>query len=824
MSTAGDSVFAVFPSALGAVGAAVAAQRALQEHPWPGGHALRVRMGMHTGEGVLGGDDYVGVDVHRTARISGAAHGGQVLLSGTTTTLLVGALPPGVAVQGLGEHHLKDLPEPEHLAQLVVDGLPTDFPPPRSEPRRGVVLPEPASSFVPRPEVEEGARLLGTARLLTLTGPGGTGKTRLAIEVGRLLGSRFRDGVAFAGLAAVPTPSLVAAAVADACGVPPGPEPARVRLLAHLSDRQQLVILDNFEHLLDAVPLVADILAAAADVRLLATSRAPLRLSGEQELPVPPLALPAPGDDLAAVRDSAAVRLFVSRAAAARPSFSVTAANAADVAEIVRRLDGLPLAVELAAARIRVLTAQAIADRLRTQGGLATVGTGARDLPGRQRTLRAVVDWSYRLLDPEVAGVFRRLAVFNGGAGIPQLGAVLGDGPEDQPLEALEVLVEHSLVRQAEDSGEPRFTLLETIREYAADRLEEAGERAQVSRRHADAFLSLAEAARPNLTGWDQVRWLDELDRERDNLRAALAWALEHDVRLALALGVTLSRYWRVRGNRREGAYWLQRTVAAAADDPDVDPAALFDARLHLGVLLDLAGEWDRAAALFAGELETVRLGGDDARLARTLNSLGVALRNCGDTRGAQVALDEAVRLRRRLGDPAGLASALTNLGIVALDLDEVATAIILFGEALEIDRRLDDPDGIAIDTVNLAVAQIAAGDLTQAAPLLSESVSRFVSLGDHGGLAYALEGCAVLAAAGGHGVHCARLLGASVALRDVSGEPLTPADERVLRRFVSSTEDGLGPAWTSALAEGRHASMATARHWADDVLSALGA
>lgn len=839
VSTAGDSVFAVFPSARGAAEAAVAAQRSLHAHPWPGGHPVRVRIGLHSGEGVLGGDDYVGLDVHRTARVSAAAHGGQVLLSATTTALLAGALPSGTMLRDLGSHRLKDLPEPEHLAQLVVAGLPADFPPPRAEPRSGRALPMPPTDFVPRPEVDEAIRLLGSTRLLTLTGPGGTGKTRLALEVGRRTAHSYVDGVAFVDLAAVPTPDLVAAAIADSFGAPPGPAAARERLTAHLHGKQMLVILDNFEHVLDATTLVTELLSLAPRVSVLATSRAPLRLSGERELPVPPLGLPQAGDDVALVAAAPAVRLFAARAAAARPSFAVTAENAADVAEIVRRLDGLPLAVELAAARTRLLTPQAIADRLRKHGGLTATGAGPRDLPRRQRTLRAVVDWSYHLLDPDVAAAFRRLAVFAGGAGLPELGAVLAEGTREgtpasmrestregtregtaeQVLPALEVLVEHSLLRQVEEQGEPRFAMLETIREYAGGRLDEAGERPAMARRHAHAYLDLADAARPHLSSWDQARWLDELDRERDNLRAALAWAVEHDRPLALALGATLSTYWRVRGNRREGAYWLQRTVAAAADDPAVDADQLFDARLRLGALLDLAGEWDRAAALFAAQVPVARGRGDERLLARTLNSLGVALRNGGDLVGARVALDEAVGLRRRLDDAGGLAATLANLGIVALDLDDVRTAVDLLGEALAIDRALNDTDVIAIDAANLGVAHVAAGDLASAARLLAESMAAFVALGDLGGQAYALEGCGVLAAAAADDDAAAHLLGASAALRETAGEPLTPADARVLRRFVSAAEDRLGPAWTRAVDDGSRATSAEVRQLADDVL-----
>ncbi len=450
----------------------LAAQRALADAPWPEGNPVRVRMGLHTGVAEVAGADYAGLEVHRAARIADAAHGGQLIISETTRALIASALPPGVSVRDLGAHRLKDLTQPERLFQVSIDGLPAEFPPLRTRGRRLIVLPTRTTSFIGRvADIERISALLERAPLVTLTGPGGTGKTSIAVEVAARTGTAYADGAVFVGLAALRDPALVAPAIARALELSeePGRSPEDV-VLARLAAAQLLLVLDNLEQLPDAGPLIAKLAAAGPEVRVLATSRAPLRVGGEAEYRLGPLALPdaALGADPATRGAGDAIQLFVERAQRVDPAFTLTAENVDAVAEICATLDGLPLAIELAAARLRVLTPEAI--RLRLDQRLRLLTGGARDAPERQQTLRATIDWSHELLDAPTATLFRRQAVFQGGWTLAAAEAVT-DTPD--ALDGLEALVNQSLVvRDDADGAEPRFRMLETIREYALDRLD----------------------------------------------------------------------------------------------------------------------------------------------------------------------------------------------------------------------------------------------------------------------------------------------------------------------------------------------------------------
>ena len=528
VSTHGDAFFAVFRSPAGAVGAAVAAQRGLAAHDWSPGPPVRVRMGAHTGEGALGGDDYAGIDVHRAARIADAAHGGQVLLSDATRGLVQHALPAGTSLRDLGAHHLRGIAGPERLHQLVVEGLPADFPAPRALDARPSNLPPQLTSFVGREEeIAEVERLLGRTRLLTLTGPGGSGKSRLALRVATDLLPQYRDGSCFVDLSPVTDPALVPAAVANALGVPESPErPILDGVKDHLRHRELLQVVDNFEQVAEAGPVIEELLTAAPKLRTLVTSRVVLSLRGEQEYPVPPLQVPDPERlprDLAALTEVEAVRLFAERAQAASPRFALTEQNAPVVAEITARLDGLPLAIELAATRTKVLTPEQILARLESR--LSILTSGSRSVPERQRTLRAAIAWSYDLLDPVERRLFARLSVFTGGWAFESAEAVCD--PEELGVDALDgltSLVDKSLIRRTEPPGHPsRFSMLETIREFGYEQLEAAGDLELVRRRHAGHYLSLATDAEPHLTATDQGEWLDRCEAEHANLRAALA-------------------------------------------------------------------------------------------------------------------------------------------------------------------------------------------------------------------------------------------------------------------------------------------------------------
>ena len=568
VSTEGDAFFAVFRSVTGAVAAAVAAQRALAEEHWPGGHRVRVRMGLHTGEGRLGGGSYVGLDVHRAARIAAAGHGGQILLSAASRALVETMLPEGVTLRDLGAHRLKDLDQSEHLVQLNIAGLDQQFPPIRSL-ETPSNLPAELTSFVGRQrEVDEVSELLAATRLLTLTGPGGTGKTRLALRIAAGMRPSYSDGVFFVDLAPLSDPTLVGPTVAHSLGLSEQPQRPIIEMLKeHLESRNVLLVLDNFEHLLAAGEVLSDLLAAASRLKVLVTSRSTLNLYGEQEFAVPPLALPDPGAhaDLAGLSEYEAVALFVERARAARPAFSITNESAKAVAEICVRLDGLPLAIELAASRVRILGPTEILARL--QQHLSVLATGGTDVPLRQRTLRGTIDWSYQLLKPAEQTLFARLAIFAGGCTLEAVEAVCNPSGELglETIDGIAALVDQSLLRQTADDGESRFGMLETIREYGRDRLAANEGLDAVGRRHLRYFNDLAAMGERHFLGADQVTWLDRFEREHDNVRAALRRAV--DERLpddGLLLAAALWRFWYQRGYLREGRAWLKELISTA--------------------------------------------------------------------------------------------------------------------------------------------------------------------------------------------------------------------------------------------------------------------
>ncbi len=546
--------------AAGAVAAAIEAQRALSAEPWPAGIRVAVRMGLHSGEGVLGGDNYTGIDVHRVARIASAGHGGQIVASGGTRSAV--GDDPGAALEwlDLGEHRLKDLERPEHLYQVLADGLGPSFPPLRTVSTRPNNLPAELTSFVARTaELREIQALVRTSRLVTLTGPGGTGKTRLGIEAARLLLADFADGVNFVDLSAIDDARLVGPTIAGALGVVEVTGAALESTIAtSLGGTERLLVLDNFEHVLDGAPFLGRLLALTNRLKALVTSRAPLRLAGEREFAVAPLSLPDPNrpPGTAGLGDNPAVQLFVDRARAVRPGFELTEANAAAVAEIVNRLDGLPLALELGATWLRVLSPAAVAERLAS--GRSLVEGGGRDRPARHQTLRAAIEWSHDLLQPAEQGLLARLGVFAGGADLDAIQAVCAP-EQDLGLDVLDgvtALIEASLVQPVDtDRGAPRFRLLETIRAFANERLrvDPAIARA-VESRHVAHFLGVATSCEIGLTGAELGLSLDRLDGDADNVRAALRWCIDHDdAERGIRLASAIWRYWQIRGRLTEG-------------------------------------------------------------------------------------------------------------------------------------------------------------------------------------------------------------------------------------------------------------------------------
>ena len=489
---------------------------------------MRVRMALHTGAAEEQGGDYFGPPLNRVARLLSAAHGGQVLLSLPTQELVRDVLPLDSELRDLGEHRLKDLARPERGYQLVAPDLPADFPSLRTLESRPNNLPMQPTLLVGRErEVEDvrGRLLAPEVRLLTLTGPGGTGKSRLALQSAADLIEEFEDGVFFVALATLTDHTLVTSSVAQVLGVrESGDQPLLEGIKDYLQDKRLLLVLDNFEQVLEAAPQAGEILSAAPRLKVLATSRIPLGIYGEREYAVPPLAIPDPKrlPTLEVLSQYEAVRLFIERAEATKAGFEITSENAPAVAEICARLDGLPLAIELAAARIKLLPPSSILARLTNRLKLLT--GGARDLPERQRTLRGAIEWSHTLLDEGEKTLFARMAIFSGGRTLEAIEAVC-DAQGDLPMDAFDgvsSLVDKSLLRQEEGpEGEPRFMMLETIHEYAREKLRESGEAEEIGHAHARHFLGLAEEA--ELTGPEQAWWLERLEAEHDNLRTTLA-------------------------------------------------------------------------------------------------------------------------------------------------------------------------------------------------------------------------------------------------------------------------------------------------------------
>jgi predicted ATPase/class 3 adenylate cyclase/ATP/maltotriose-dependent transcriptional regulator MalT len=835
LNVQGDAFFLAFGNAADAVAAAVEAQRTIQSRPWPGSRPLRVRMGLHSGEQTPTEEGYVGLDVHRGARICSAGHGGQVLLSEATRALVAEELPEGVTVTELGEHRLKDLTRPERLHQLVVEGLPREFPSLRTLEGKPTNLPIQPTPLVGRArEVAEACDLLmlDGARLLTLTGPGGAGKTRLALQVAVQLLDGFADGVFFVPLAAIDDERLVPAAIARALGIgEEGGEPVEDRLRDYLRERQLLLVLDNFEQVVAAAPFVADLLTTAPRLQLLVTSRSLLRLSAERELPVPPLA------------QAEALELFVERAQAVDPRFQITDENAPAVAAICARLEGLPLAIELAAARTKLLPPDALLARLRES--LDLLSGVAHDMPERHRTLRAAVRWSYDNLEPSEQRLFARLAVFVGGCTVEAAEAACG-ADEKSPtavLDGLEALAGNSLLRRDERPGEPRFLMLETIRELARERLDESGEADAVRERHARYYAGLAESAFRELSGPRQDAWLDRLDSELDNLRAAVLWSIEQpSPEAALRILGSTVRFWEARARFEEVREWLD---AALPRSEGIDPLVRARAARLAGRLDLFQSDFERAIPFYELALELFAQAGDDeghvlsltelawmtimrgdlergramceegfaaagrlgdrGLVGNALNNLGVALGEAGDAARASELFAEALAARREVGDRRGETIALSNLGVSQLREGKYAPAQETLLEAVELTRSFGDPIPLAYAIGMLGWARLLGGEEEEAEELFRESLRMRLETGEKRFTADNLEGLAAVAAAQDRPRRAARLFGAADALLSSIGAELTPADREVQEPFVERARRALGEQeWESAFASGR--------------------
>ena len=777
--TEGDAVFAVFAAAPAAIRAGADAQRALAAHAWPAGGRVRVRIGIHAGPVERFGDGYVGLSLHQAARIASAGHGGQVLVSEAARALAADGLPGDLAFVDLGAHRLKDLAHPERLFQLVGPGLETGFPALRSLDVRPNNLPVQLTTFVGRDELAVGRERLERTRLLTLTGPGGTGKTRLALQLAAEAADRFPDGVYFVALDAIEEPELIPSAIAAAVALEPGSDPPLDRLLAWLPGRRLLLVLDNLEQVVAGAPVIGRLLAASPDLTILATSRILLRIAGEQELAVPPLGVPAAGEASPdAAGRSEAVRLFVERAMSAQPSFRLDAESAPDVVEIVRRLDGLPLAIELAAARVRILSVSALRSRLDQR--LALLTGGPRDRPTRQQTLRGAIDWSHDLLDEPERRLFRRVGVFAGGLSLPEAEPVCGPPSEigGEVFDGLADLAEKSLIRPAEDHGEPRFEMLATIREYALERLAESREAEAIGERHARAYLELAEAAAGHLTGPDSRAWLDRLEADHDNLRAAVDRAVEHgDAEIALRLLAALWRFWQIRGHLVEAADRADRILSMAGIE-GADPRLLARGWGARGGIAYWRGDLPTTADAYRRALEAARRSGDRRTLADALYDAGYApfadrpdpttMRDEG-----LVYFDEAAAVYRELGDDRGLASVEWAIGVANTFAGRHDEALGHVTRALAAYRAVDDRfgEGWALHMIGLNLAKL--GDLDASERRFREALDVFGPYGDLSAILIVLVDLGLVADRLGDPERATRLGGAAHAIRNRSGSDL---------------------------------------------------
>jgi len=814
VDTQGDAFFVVFPRAGDAVSAAVEAQRGLADGP------VRVRMGLHTGTPLRTAEGYAGMHVHRAARIAAAGHGGQVLLSRSS------ADAPDVPfeLRDLGEHRLRDLPEPEWIFQVRGPGLALDFPPLRS--LSNTNLPIPGRRLVGRERelTELASAIRSGRRVVTLTGAGGTGKTRLAVQAGLELVEHFPNGVLFVGLAPLTDAGLVIPAIAQTVGVRESPgEPLLDTLAAHLEMRRLLLILDNLEHVVDAAADVAALVSRAGGLTVLATSREPLRIDAEQEFPLAPL------------EAADAIELFSDRATLVDPDFEADGPTA----EICERLDGLPLAIELAAARVRLLPPSTMLERLERR--LPLLRSSARDIPDRQRTLEATIDWSYGLLSPVEQELFRNLAVFAGGCSLDAAETVCSADPD-----VLEALVQKNLVLQRRDvEGNARFLMLATVREFADDQLE-ARDPGAVQRSHAAWVCTLAEEAEPHLLGQGQVRWMGRLDEEFANIRAAVGTSLAAgDAETALRISAALVDFWDARGSYDEARGWLHRGLAAydgtddqlrarsllaaalaAFNSADVEEAESLTAqsleisrsadsgRVHTRGLIQMAalamlrGDFARTVALAGPAAAVAEAAGDDIMCAFALNLLAVGRYELGDQDDGERLFTEAARLLRAAGDRRDLAILEANLAEAALVAGDYATARGRYQSALALSGELGDRGREPSYHLGMAVAELFEESLDSAAEHVSTALIGGRNVGDIATVIGAMSCAAGVLAARGDPAAASVLRGIVEHASAERGLELSGSDVLVDQQLLAPVAESDPGTWAEGLAEGRRTRL----------------
>ena len=796
-STEGDSFFVLFDSARSAIRAAIDAQRALAAEPWPDGVAVKVRMGMHSGEALIEFGDVAGYDVNRAARIAGAAWGGQIVVSDAVRALAGGA-GEAFELRGLGEHRLKDLLAPERLAQVVAPGLPEEFPALRSLDTRPNNLPTQLTSFVGRhDELEEALRRLRTSRLLTLTGPGGIGKTRLSLQVAAAAADDFPDGVWFVPLESVRERELVAPTIARVIGVTDlANRPILDGIAEAIGNGRVLFVLDNFEQAVDSAPVLPEMLGRSPGLRILVSSRIALRVSGEQEFAVP--GLPTPPDPTrlpelerlnlpaelrtvtaATLEGFDSAQLFAARARSVRPDFELTDANAPAVARITARLHGMPLAIELAAARIKLLSPDQIVDRL--EGHLALLTSGSRDLPERQQTLRGAIAWSYDLLEPGTRRLLNRLAVFVGGCDLEIADRVCGPASElgVDVLDGVAMLVDQSLLRVNEGADDQRYLMFDAIREYASEMLTTSGECDDIEERRSRAFLDLAEAAASQLRGSDQRRWLDRLEREHDNLRATLMWAVSRpDPEVAVRVAFALWRFWQQRGYLNEARTRLDDIRGQGWELSPVLRARLAEAR---GGVAYWQADQATAEGCYQEALDLWRQIGDQREIANALYNRAYAEAawimggpgGAGDAPKARVMLQEALHIYRDLGDVEGEGNILWALGSFSFFANNMAEAEATYREALALHRAGRNRTMEAWSLHMLALALISEKRPAESKAAAREALGFFKEAGDVAGITLVLDDLSGVAIFDQDLARAGRMWGAARHLQDMTGVDL---------------------------------------------------
>lgn len=812
--TVGDAFCAAFSSPSAAISAAVNAQQRLFLEDWGATGPLRVRMGLHAGPAEFRNNDYFGGTLNRVARICAAGHGGQILTSETLRSLLEGE---GVDFLSLGDFRLRNLNRVERIYQVRVEGLPVHFPPLRSQQNLPHNLPVSPTTFVGREtEIEQLKQLLGRSRLVTLLGTGGTGKTRLAVEAGREMLEAYPDGVWLIELATATEPGQVAPAVAAALGVREEPgRPLLDSISEYLQSREMLLIFDNCEHLLDeSSRLATRLLAGCPKIRILATSRQALRSPGETTWPVRPLAA---FDVWGRARDRAvtvaeisgfeAVRLFVERARAVQPAFELTDANAPDVARICWRLDGIPLALELAAARLRVLTPAQISERLNDQFRL--LKTGATTVLPHQQTLRALIDWSYDLLEPRERTLFHRLGVFAGGRTLESVEAVCAGGEiePDDILDLLQQLADKSLIFiETEDGRAARYVLIESVWQYARERLRESGEFDALRDRHLAFFLGLTESAAPHLNGPDPAAWVRRLHAEFLNLRFALEFAAESAERAepGLRLVASLERFWEICGNLEDA----RRSVDAVLARPDVSDFPLPLARALI-CAARIAWAQDRYAdglALQERARPLLEKSGDEALLGFFHGYRGFLEFSSHDVESARTSFLASEAIGNRLQHPKILAISRAGFGSIAAHEGRLQEALEIKLDALSRFRTVGDKWIIGYSLWGVAHVALALGQPDRARAALREWAGIARELGNRWAIPYLIQHLADAARLEGKPELAARLFGAAECLRESLAVRFTPGEQAHYDAAVNDLRSRLPAADLETLWQaGRH-------------------